>query len=308
MPRQLSNVGDRLVFTNGILALAVFSSLLVWAFKGSVTQLLALYAVGVFMSFTLSQSGMVLHWFKLKVPKWQLFASINALGAVTTFIVMCIITYTKFLGGAWIVVLLIPTLVFIFFRIKAHYRSVAEQLSLKNYRPRQGVRHHVLVLVPDIHRGVIPALQYARSISPDARGLHVSIDPTREQRLRERWTLWSRGVPLVVLPSPYRSLVTPVLDYVDNLQKQEKNSLITVVVPEFVPTGWWPNLLHGQAGLILNIRLRSRRNVVVTNVPYHIEALVDLEGVEESTVTPGRSSPGTPVTAEVAVAAGTAAH
>jgi hypothetical protein len=138
------------------------------------------------------------------------------------------------------------------------------------------VRHHVFVLVPDIHRGVIPALQYARSMSPDARALHVSIDPTRERRLRERWELFSRGVPLTLLPSPYRSLVDPVVDYIKEIQAQEPRSLITMVIPEFVPRAWWAKLLHGQAGLLLTLRLHEIEGVVVVNVPYVIEAFVDL--------------------------------
>jgi len=281
MPRQLSNIGDRLVFTNGIIALALFSALLIWAFKGSVTQLLALYAVGVFMSFTLSQTGMVMHWLKLKVPRWQLFATINATGAISTFVVMCIITYTKFLGGAWMVIAAIPLIVLLLRRINTHYRSVSKQLSLDGYRPAQALRHHVFVLAPDIHRGVIPALQYARSISEDAKAIHVSIDPSREARVRERWMQWSRGIPLIVLNSPFRSLLDPIVAHVDKLQKQEPNSLVTIIVPEFVPGGWFPKLLHGQAGLLLTVRLRLRRGVVVVSVPYHIEAYVDLPEAEE---------------------------
>lgn len=287
MPRQLSNVGDRLVFTNGILSLAVFSALLVWAFKASVTQLLALYALGVFMSFTLSQSGMVLHWYKLRVPKWHLYASVNALGAITTFIVMCIITYTKFMGGAWMVIVAIPLIVALLRRINTHYRSVSKQLSLDGYRPSPALRHHVFVLAPDIHRGVIPALQYARSISEEAKAIHVAIDPTREQRVRTRWTQWSRGIPLVILQSPYRSLLGPIVQMIDRIQQQEPNSIVTIIVPEFVPTGWFPKLLHGQAGLLLSVRLRFRQGVVVINVPYHIEAYVELAKNEEVPETNG---------------------
>ena len=258
------------------MVLAVLSSILIVIFKGSVHYLIPLYAVGVFLSFTLSQSGMVRRWATLKTPGWQGKAVVNGLGAVATCVVMIVFGIVKFAHGAWVVIILIPTLVMIFSRIKSHYSSVAEQLSLKGYRPRQGWRHHVLVLAPDIHRGVIPALQYARSISEDARALHVAIDPTREARVRERWTLWSRGVPLVVLSSPYRSLVDPIIAYIDLLQAQEPNCLITVVIPEFVPNGWWPKLLHGQAGLVLNLRLRFKPGVVVTAVPYHINAYVAL--------------------------------
>jgi amino acid transporter len=276
MPRQLSNIGDRLVFNNGIIALAVCSSLLIWRFGGSVTALISLYAVGVFLSFTLSQSGMVVHWWRTRGPKWKLSLGVNAVGAVCTFFVMCIITATKFFSGAWMVVLAIPIIVFVLDKINRHYRSVSKQLSLEGYRPAQGLRHHVLVLAPDIHRGVIPALQYARTISEDARAVHVSIDPSREHRVRTRWTQWSRGIPLVVLPSPYRSLADPIVEYIDRLQAQEPRSLITVVIPEFVPRGAFAQLLHGQASLTLKLRLLFKRGVVVTSIPYHIEAYVDL--------------------------------
>ena len=287
MPRQFSNVGDRLVFNNGIIALALFSAVLVWIFKGSVTALLALYAVGVFLSFTLSQAGMVMHWRKLKTPRWQISAAVNATGAVATFIVMCIITVTKFTGGAWMVIVAIPFIVLLLRRIHAHYQSVSQQLSLENYRPAQGLRHHVLVLAPDIHRGVIPALQYARTLSEDAKGLHVANDAAREKRVRRRWTQWSRGIPLVVLDSPFRSLVNPIVEYIERLQKQEPNSIVTLIVPEFVPKGWFPKLLHGQAALLLSVRLRYKKGVVVVSVPYHIEGYVPIpKGWENKTVTP----------------------
>jgi amino acid transporter len=282
LPRQLSNIGDRLVFNNGIWILTFFSCALIWLFHGDVHSLIPLYAIGVFLSFTLSQGGMVKRWFTLKSPGWKWKAAVNGFGTLCTFTVLCIFSIVKFSHGAWVVVIIIPTLMVIFFNIHRHYRSVARQLSLQDYRPQQGIRHHVVVLVPDIHRGVIPALQYARAISEDARAIHVSIDPTRERRLRERWTLYSRGIPLSILPSPYRSLVTPVIDYIERLQHLDKNSIVTVVIPEFVPTGWWPKLLHGQAGFALTWRLRFKRGVIVINVPYHIEGYVELVGGDEA--------------------------
>jgi hypothetical protein len=175
------------------------------------------------------------------------------------------------------VVAAIPIIVTILSKINRHYRSVAKQLSLEGYRPAQGLRNHVYVLVPDIHRGVIPAIQYARSISPDAKALHVAIDPSREARLRERWTLYSRGVPLTILESPYRSLVDPILDMVDRIRAQEPNALVTLVVPEFLPRGLLAKLLHGQAALLLNLRLHQKQGVILITVPYHIEAFVRLE-------------------------------
>ena len=276
LPKQLANIGDKLVFNNGILLLAFFSCLLIIVFNGSVHALIPLYAVGVFLSFTLSQAGMVKRFLSLRPSGWQWRAAISAVGALATCVVMIVFGVVKFVAGAWVVVLLIPALIFLFFRIKAHYRSVAKQLSLEGYRPRQGMRHHVIVLAPDIHRGVIPALQYARSISDDVKAIHVSIDPAREARVRKRWTQYSRGVPLAILPSPFRSLVTPISDYIDRLQSSEPNSIVSIVVPEFVPTGWWPKLLHGQAALMLNLKFRLKRGVVVIGVPYHIEAYVSL--------------------------------
>lgn len=276
MPRQLTNLGDRLVYNNGILILALFAMALIVIFQASVTQMIALYAIGVFLSFTLSQSGMVMHWWRLRSDNWKFSASINIVGALTTFVVTLIIAITKFHSGAWMVVIAIPLIVMVFRRINNHYKSVAKQLSLEEYRPAQGMRHHVLVLAPDIHRGVIPALQYARSISEDARAVHVAIDPERAQRVQQRWKLYARGVPLTVLPSAYRSLVDPVIDFIDQLQKQDPRSNITFIVPEFVPSGFMPKLLHGQTGLLLALRLRMKPGVVYISIPYHIEAYIDL--------------------------------
>ncbi|HVF85578.1 MAG TPA: amino acid permease, partial [Abditibacteriaceae bacterium] len=284
MPRQFANIGDKLVFDRGILTLALCSMVLIVVFHGKVEALIPLYAIGVFLSFTLSQAGMVKHWFNVQTSGWKLKALVNGLGAVCTAVVTLIFVRVNFVHGAWVVVILIPLMVLFFRRVKAHYRSVAKQLSLEGYRPAQGLRHHVLVLAPDIHRGVIPALQYARTISNDARAVHVSVDPTREERLRKRWTQWSRGMPLVILPSPYRSLGSPIIDYIDHLQEQEPNSLTTVVIPEFVPAGWFANLLHGHAGLTLRVHLLFKRGVIVTSVPYHIEAYVPLANEDGSAV------------------------
>lgn len=278
MPRQFSNIGDRLVFNNGIIALAVASAVLVALFGGSTTKLIALYAVGVFTSFTLSQAGMVVHWFKTKSRGWKLAAAVNAFGAMCTAIVCCIITATKFFGGAWMVIACVPFLVYVLRSINNHYRSVSKQLSMEGYRPTQGVRHQILVLVPDIHRGVIPALQLARTMSADARAIHVSIDPNREKRVRERWTLYSRGMQLTMLPSPYRSLTEPVVDYVKKLVDRDPHTMVVVVIPEFEPSGWWPKLLHGHAGFTLAVKLHFLPRVVVVNVPYHIESFVDVTG------------------------------
>lgn len=276
LPRQLGNVGDKLVFNNGIFLLSLLSAALIIAFKGSVNALIPLYCVGVFLSFTLSQTGMVKRWRRLKTKGWQVKAAVNGFGAICTGIVMVVFGIVKFSHGAWVVVVLIPTLIFVFSLIHRHYRSVAQQLSLQSYQHAPVRSQHVLVLVPDVHRGVVAALQFARGLSSAATAIHVSIDPTREKRVREKFAQWSQGVELVVLPSPYRSLVNPITAYIDHLQAQEPNCQITIVIPEFVPQGLWSRLLHGQAGLLLALRLHEKRGIVVVNVPYHIDALVPL--------------------------------
>ncbi|RYX83097.1 APC family permease [bacterium] len=277
LPRQLSNIGDKLVFDRGIAALAVAAGVLVIGFKGSVHALIPLFAIGVFLSFTLSQAGMVKHWLGEKSRGWQSKIAVNGLGMVATAIVTIVFACVKFRDGAWMILVLTPALVALFGAIKHHYDSAARQLSLENYRPRQGVRHHVLVLVPDLHRGVIPSLQYARSISTDARALHVLIDPQREARLREKWTLYGRGMTLQFLPSPYRSLTSPVLTFVDMLKAREPDCLITIIVPEAIPTAWWARGLHGQTALMMLWKLRSRSGVIAVNIPYHFDAWLDNE-------------------------------
>ncbi|BCM93810.1 hypothetical protein IAD21_05701 [Abditibacteriota bacterium] len=275
LPRQLSNVGDKLVFDRGIIALAVAAGLLVIGFKGSVHALIPLFAIGVFLSFTLSQAGMVKHWLGEKSRGWQGKMTINGLGMIATAVVTIVFACVKFRDGAWMILFLTPALIVLFGAIHHHYQVTARQLSLEGYRPRQRMRNHVLVLVPDLHRGVIPALQYARSISVDAYALHVLIDPQREARLREKWTLYGRGVPLQFLPSPYRSLSAPLIEFIDDLKARDPGCLVTLVVPEAIPTAWWARALHGQTALMLLWKLRSRPGVVAVNVPYHFDAWLD---------------------------------
>ncbi len=282
LPRQFANIGDKLVFDRGIIVLSFFSILLIVAFRGSVGALIPLYAIGVFLSFTLSQAGMVRKWKRESSAGWKPKAIVNGFGAICTFVVMIIFAIVKFKDGAWLVVLLIPALVMLFSKIKSHYRSVAKQLSLEGYRPTQGTRQHVCVLVPDIHRGVIPALQLARSISVDARALHVSIDPTREGRVRKRWTLYSRGLPLTILDSPFRSLTQPIADYVLRLKAQDPGCSIMIIIPEFEPSGLFAKLLHGHAAVALAVRLHFMPGVIVVNVPYHISSFVSVSDEEKA--------------------------
>lgn len=270
IPRQFGTQGDRLVFSNGILILGGLAALLLVIFRGETHALIPLYAVGVFISFTLSQASMVRRWFRLKEEGWWWRAWISGVGALVTGIVMLTIAVTKFSHGAWIVVLLIPALVIIFLIVHRHYDGVAGQLSLEGFAPPP-MSHSVLVLVGDLHRGVLKAIQYAQALSPTAKAVYVETDPERTHRLEERWSKWGMGVPLIVLTSPYRSLLGPLLEYIDHIQeKGGENHVVTIVIPEFIPARWWQQLLHNQTALLVKGQLLFRKNVVVTDVPYHL--------------------------------------
>jgi amino acid transporter len=271
MPRQFANRGDRLAYSNGILILAVLSACLLVIFQGDTHALIPLYAVGVFVSFTLSQSSMVCYWQRLRSPRWPMRAGLNGVGAAATGLVMVVIATTKFAHGAWIVTLLIPCLVFLFLAIHRHYEDVALQLSVEHAEPRRPPSGHtVLVLVGDVHRGMLPALEYAQALSPSARAVYVEVDLDFTRRLEDRWGKWGSGVPLVVLRSPYRSVVGTLLEYLDHLQRQAPNELITIILPEFVPARWWQVLLHNQTAALIKVALLFRKGIIVTSVPYHL--------------------------------------
>jgi hypothetical protein len=273
LPRQLANVGDRLVYNNGIIALALLSSLLILVFRGSTHLLIPLYAVGVFLSFTLSQGGMVKHWYALKTPGWRYGAFVNGLGAVVTAVVLVVIAMEKFTHGAWMVIVLIPLLVWLFYEIRSHYIQLRAALSLKN-GPIPPARHNkVVVLAPGINRGVIPALQFARSISDDVQALYVEIEPEETPRIVEEWERWGLRVPLVIRESPYRSLIQPVLRYIQEIDELRRDDHIVVVIPEFVTPRWWEKLLHNQSGLLLKFYLLFVPNVVVVNVRYWVNSV-----------------------------------
>jgi len=205
-----------------------------------------------------------------KEPGWWWRWWLNAIGAATTGLVMVVIAGTKFTHGAWLVVLLIPILVMAFMMVHRHYQEVAGQLSLDGYGGPPPLQHTVLVLVGDLHRGVVQALQYARTLSPSAKAVYVELDPERTQRLEEKWGKWGCGMPLVVLTSPYRSLLTPFLDYLEHLLARGENHVVTIIIPEFIPARWWQHLLHNQTALMIKGALLFRRNVIVTDVPYHL--------------------------------------
>jgi amino acid transporter len=271
LPRQFGNRGDRLVFSNGVVILAVVAVALVILFHGSTHALIPLYAVGVFTSFTLSQTSMVRRWLRLRPEGWGWKVTINAVGALTTGTVLAVVAATKFADGAWIVILLIGLLIMMFLAIRSHYDSVARQLSLDGLEPPPPMGTTVLVLVGDLHRGVVQAIQYAQALSPSAKAVYVETDPERTRRLEERWGKWGLGAPLVVLTSPYRSLLGPLVDYIDHLRQQSPNHMVTLVLPEFIPARWWQQLLHNQTALLIKGAMLFRKNVVVTDVPYHLK-------------------------------------
>ena len=272
LPRQLANRGDRLVFSNGVLVLATAAGLLIIAFGGKTNALIPLYAVGVFLSFTLSQAGMVKHHQKERERGYKRNMVINAVGAVATFVVLLIVGGTKFTSGAWVPLVVIPVIVVLFKSIRRHYTTVADGLRVTpDYRPRS-MNHTVVVLVGGVHRGVLEGLAYARSLSPSHLvAVSVVSDEEDQERLERQWEEFGIDVPLEIVYSPYRELTRPILRYVDELDARWENDVITVLLPEFVVRHWWGNLLHNQTALLLKGRLLFRKGTVVTSLPYHLE-------------------------------------
>ncbi|MEK6652141.1 MAG: APC family permease [Nitrospirota bacterium] len=272
LPRQLSNRGDKLVFSNGILILSFLSSLLVILFRGDTHSLIPLYAVGVFTAFTLSQVGMVRHWLKGKGKGWLKSAVINGIGGVTTGIVLVVIAVEKFTHGAWIVLIAIPVLVYLTRKVHQHYLSAAEQLSLeKCITGEKEYRHHsVIIPISGIQQAVVNAVKYAKALSDDVSAVYVCLDPIETARIKQKWDRHCMGVKLIILESPYRSITQPLIEYIDEVQNVYKDSVITVVLPEFVPSRWWHHLLHNQTALFIKGLLLFKKGVVSTSVPFHL--------------------------------------
>jgi len=289
LPRQLAFRGSRLVFTYGIVALAAFASLLIVLFQAQVTALIPLYAIGVFLSFTLSQTGMAVRWLRssrLKEgedivqqggvvrydPKWRLKLITNGLGAIVTTIVMIVFAIAKFTQGAWVIVLLVPTLVVIFYRIHHHYKDVARHLSLESFgAPPRVRRNRVLLLIGGVHSGVLHALRYARSLSQDVTAVYVAADPVETEKIKDKWEQWGDGIRLVVIDSPYRRLIEPLIDYIDEMaEERQPQEMLTIVVPQFVPAHWWQRFLHMNTAQILQQALLRKSDIVVMEVPYHV--------------------------------------
>ena len=271
LPRQFMNMGDRLAFSNGIVVLSVVASILVVVFRGETHALIPLYMVGVFVSFTLSQAGMVLKWRRERHPGWAGHALLNGVGAVLTLVVLVVVAMTKFMEGAWIIVALIPLLVLHFLSVHRHYGKVAAQLSLRDFREEPRRHNTVIVPIGGVHRAVVEAMQYATIIGDDVRAVYVDVDPAVTDGVRRDWERWGHGVPLVVLDSPYRSLMEPLLDYIERVDLERPDDFVTILLPEFVPARWWHHLLHNQRALLIKAALLFKQNTVVTSVPFHLD-------------------------------------
>jgi amino acid transporter len=290
LPRQLSFRGSRLVFSNGIIALTIIACALIIIFKASVTALIPLYAIGVFVSFTLSQVGMARRWWKIghlppgkeiKEPgstlryqsDWKSKMFINGFGSICTAVVTVIFATTKFRDGAWIVLILTPLLVGIFFFIHRHYHNLAHLLSLEDFDglPARHARHRVIMPISGVHQGTLEGLRYARLLSDDVTAVHVSIDPLETEKVQKKWMLWGEGTRLVILDSPYRLFIEPLLRYLEGIiDNRQPNETITIVVPQFIPSKPWQNALHMQTANLLRSELLSKSGVVVTDVPYRL--------------------------------------
>ena len=282
LPHQFSFRGDRLAFSTGILFLAVLAGLLLVVFSGNTTQLINLYAVGVFMSFTLSQGGMVRHWWRLRREQkgWQRRLAINGLGAFTTLLVSLVIASTKFLEGAWIVVVLIPLLVLMFLSIHRHYQRVErERVTDIPIHPKD-IHHRLIVPIAGLDRAAIQSLAYARSISSHVTAVHIAVDMNDANNVRDRWQQWQKHLTedeethLIIIESPYRSLTRPLLAYIDTVHELFPNDTLTVILPEFVVAHWWEHLLHNQTALRLKASLLFRPGIVVTSVPQHLRSRI----------------------------------
>ena len=270
MPRQFAARGDRLAFSNGILALALIAMLLIWLFGGVTSALIPLYAIGVFVCFTLSQGGMVMHWLRSREPGWRWRAALNGLGAAATAVVSIVQIVTKFTYGAWIVVLIIPLIIVVLRRIHRHYEHFAREVAYAGQAPLMFLHHTVVVPVNGITKPAAGALVYATTISEDVRAVYVEVDPDTSAELQRRWNDWDIGVELTVVASPYRSILKPLVEYVNSLLDGDQTDLVTVVVPEIVPRRWWGHLLHNKTALFIRTAFLFRPNVVVTAVPYLI--------------------------------------
>ena len=271
LPHQMRSVGDRLAFSNGIFILGLSAALLLILFRGETHALIPLYAIGVFLSFTLSQAGMVRHWQDRKGRGWRKKFAINLTGAVATGVATVVLAITKFTHGAWMVIILIPLLIGMFKKIQWYYKMADWQLSLDMYdRPKNPPPNVVVMPIGSVNRAVVIALDYVRQRAQDIRAVHVDVDPEETAKVKADWEKWGGGIPLVILPSPYRSFIQPLLDYIEKVRQENPGGWVTVVLGEVLPARWWENLLHNQRALLIKAALLFKFRVVVTDVPYHL--------------------------------------
>ncbi len=274
LPHQFVHRGSRLAYSNGIVVIGVLALALIVLFNGSTHAIIPLFAIGVFLCFTLSQAGMVRHWLVERGQGWRLKLAINGLGAVTTAIVTAVVVIIKFPEGAWLVVIIVPTLIFLFTRVHTHYAQVAREIDTLTpdtpLRP-EDIKHTVLVPIADLNRPALQTLAYARSITDRVIAVYIATGEEDRARMRRKWEAWgdSDGVPLAIVDSPYRTIVGPLLAYIDEIDAADPFDTLTVVLPEFVPEHWWDNVLHNQTALRIKGALLFRPGTVVTSVPYH---------------------------------------
>ena len=271
LPRQLANLGDRLVFSNGMLVLAALAGLLVVIFQADVHLLIPLYMVGVFVAFTLSQAGMVVHWLRsAEKRRSRLRIGVNAFGAVTTFVVLVVVAFVKFLEGAWVITVTIPLLVWVCYRLRRHYFDVGLELSLADYEKPRDLLHTAIVPVAGMNRMVLAAVEYARSISKDVIAVSVNVDQVDPEKMEQQWEEWAPDVPLVILNSPYRAIHRPLLQFIREIETWRNDDVVTVVIPEFIAKRWWHQFLHNQTSLFLKAALVFQPHIVVVSVRQHL--------------------------------------
>jgi amino acid transporter len=278
LPRQMAILGERLVYSNGIIILSVSAAALIIVFQGNTNAIIPLYAVGVFTSFTLSQAGMVRRWFGNRVEGWQASAFLNALGATVTAIVLSVIVATKFHDGAWVVVVAIPIFVYGFMRIFRHYRLVANRLSLQDVAPRSYMphprvevpTHPAIIIVGQLNQGTLEALDYACNVADKIVAIHVDLGTTDREKLHKRWEEFGRGIPLMIVDSPFREIVTPIANFVREFEFKHPGLMTTVIIPTFVTRNWWEGLLHNQTAFFLERALLAKKSRVVTRVRYYL--------------------------------------
>ena len=278
LPRQFTGLGDRLVFANGIILLSTATGCLIAIFGGDSHSLIPLFAVGVFLAFSLSQAGMVIHWWRERGRGWQFKAVANGLGAAATTVTLFVVGYSKFREGAWITIFLIPVIVLVFSRIKSHYREVAKELSLHGLPPslKPVSASRVVIPISGVHRGIVDAVDFARGMTNNIAAVYVELEPGEAEEVSKKWNEWWPDVPLVVLPSPYRSIIGPFIDFLDKTDFESNDGQqAAVILPEFVPAKWWQSLMHNQTAWLLKAALLYHRKMdkfprVIIDVPYYL--------------------------------------